>query len=168
MFGGADPGWDMAVSAEERAQIDRLVEDYGRYAGLPGLAFDQDGLFALRFDDVEVSVSVEEGGSKLVMRSPLDLSGIRTDASFVATVLTVNVTSMLHGSGVMGIDEEAGTWVWIDHADPRGLTPQTLHVRLLEAVKAIRFWRGKLPMLAGPTEAVAPAAEDFSFTIIRG
>ena len=157
----------MAVSTEQRAQVDRLIDDYGRYAGLPGLAFE-DGLFALSFDDVEVSVSLEEGGTKLILRSPLDMAGIRTDARFVAAVLMANVTSMLHGNGAMGIDEEVGAWVWIDHADPRGLTAETLHIRLLEAVKAIRFWRGRLPTLIAPEAAKAEPAEDFHFTIIRG
>ena len=131
------------VRAAVSLDAETLLSDFGKYIGLPGLTFGEQGFVGLMFDDHALNILYDGSRNSFVFYGPL--GAIPSDDSrFFRRLLAECHYSVFHGEGALTIDEQHDQVVWSDVVPLADLTQDHFQERLKAAVDQIEFLKGSL------------------------
>lgn len=153
------------VRAAVSLDAEVLLSEFGKYIGLPGLSFGEQGFVGLMFDDHTLNILYDGPRDAFLLYGPLGAipSG---DDGFFRRLLAECHYSLFNGEGALTIDEQNGQVVWSDCVPLSDLTQARFQARLKAAVDQIEFLKGSLfealaqnsPKRAATSEAASDSA----------
>lgn len=141
--------------------VDYLLNDYGSYLGLPGLAFDDDQQILLEIDGVDLIIEYIGEGAGLLLQSVIRLETASLGDDVHTYINSLNAQLFRSGGGIVIAIPDSSAFLWMDRFGLEGLTVETLDEIVKRAVSRVSSCTEHLAEAFLPEDAgaMAPAAD---------
>lgn len=157
----------MTTVSPRNRQVDQLISEFGRLIGLDALAFDDSNEITLEIGDVTITLEAKDDETGLLLKSGIIVPDSADAHTFVANLPTANLTAFSEGMGIVGLDMDRGSWMWLDRVSPAGATAAGLNEALMRAARNIGFWQEMVNDIASVPSSTAVSDLSDSETFIR-
>lgn len=147
---------DVTESILPPPAIGYLIDDYGRYLGIEGLALDEEYSLTLEVEGTDITLTYAGGSAGFLMEIVLGAAD-ETEADVYKTVCLTNHVVHRVGGGFASLDPVTGLLVWNDHLRVENLTVEWLDEAVKAAVKHAATWTTAMNLLS---EEEPPAQAD--------
>ncbi len=131
------------VRAAVSLDAEALLSDFGKYIGLPGLTFGEQGFVGLMFDDHALNILYDGARDAFLVYGPI--GAVPTgDERFFRRLLAECHYSIFNGQGALTIDEQHAQVVWSETVPLSDLTQERFQEKLKAAVDQVEFLKGSL------------------------
>lgn len=131
------------VRAAVSLDAETLLSDFGKYIGLPGLTFGEQGFVGLMFDDHALNILYDGARDAFVLYGPIGPTPTG-DEGFFRRLLAECHYAIFNGQGALTVDEQHDQVVWSDIVPLSGLTQERFQETLKAAVDQMEFLKGSL------------------------
>lgn len=135
------------------ATVEYLIADYGKYVGLEGFAFDEENQIFLEAGGHELLIEYTGEHTGLLFQSKVASLPAAPGEALLSALLDLNTSSFRTGAGVLGLNTETTTLIWMDRAPLAGLTVESLDAFIDAAPEKLKVWGSLI------TEVLEPLAQ---------
>lgn len=132
-----------------------LLTEFGRSTGLGTLTPDEDGVWALAFDDAVVLHFLEEGPGMAVLYATLGTIPYGREAEFHRRMLEATFTGADTGGGSLALDPASGAPLLINRLRVDGLSYPQFEDVIGRQIEAAEAWQRALLTPAEPAQSGA-------------
>ncbi|GEP42193.1 type III secretion system chaperone [Brevifollis gellanilyticus] len=136
--------------AEVPAALAYIIADFGNYAGLEGLAFDEQNQIHLTFDDIEITIEFINDTVGLILQAVVGPVDLEDEVYMMRWLNAMNGAGFRIGAGVATLVPDTNTLVWSDRLLAESLSIDSLQVAFDRAVHHVRAWRDALDDAGNP------------------
>ncbi|MES2595887.1 MAG: type III secretion system chaperone [Verrucomicrobiota bacterium] len=127
--------------AEVPAALAYVITDFGNYAGLEGLAFDELNQIHLTFDDIEITIEYINESVGLILQAVVGPMVLEDEVYMLRWLNAMNGAGFRIGAGVATLVPDTNTLVWSDRLLAGSLSIDSLQGAFNRAVHHVRAWR---------------------------
>lgn len=132
------------LPAEVPASLAFVITDFGNYAGLEGLVFDEQNQIHLTFDDIEITIEFINEDVGLILQAVVGPVVLEDEVYMLRWLNAMNGAGFRAGAGVATLMPDTDLLVWSDRLLAGSLSIDSLQLAFDRAVHQVRAWRDAL------------------------